>query len=621
MNRPVCALGIAATMLVACRSPTQISVTVQTKDVACSAVTTTSFTSGELVVVEDAPPTTESTTCSGDGHLGTLVLVPSEDDNAEVGFKVVTALNGESVETCAKNGAGNANCIVARRAIRYLPHTPLNVIVDMTLACEGVVCDPHSTCVNAFCKNATISDPSACEGSGCDSSVLAPAPDAGIDATVPDATVDAAVADATTDATLPSEAGDASSEDAALPDSSEPIEAATFDAMVVGCDLGGLQQGAPYPMEAYCPNGRSRSPLVGPAKTPTPVQKWSVDLNGYGYASPSISADGTIYVASVGLPSNLDSGNGYSGGAVQALHPDGGPYWTYAPDAGASFDQVPVIAADSTLRFWDLAGPDYTVLALDGSVRTLVRESAGARGGVTIVSGGTMYLPNGNGDFLALDNDGGVLWSVPGITDDFCFPSVGANGVIFSEDDRSKANAFLPDGSVLWPSTIDSGANEAGAALYLSPVVVAPDGTLRLYDGNGFLWSLDPQTGQGIWDKPFANAGDIGGLAVSDDGTTYLGTREGLFAIEPTAGGTVHTALGSFGAPVIDANGDVYAFCNNTDVCSFDSALVLRWDVPLLSPLGYDPGAKPVIGPGGMLYIITTNVHVAGKLHAIGAGP
>ena len=95
MARPaLSAMALPALLALAgCESPTQISVVVQT-DVACSSVSATSLTAGELGAIENAPPTTESSTCSA-GHLGTVVLVPSGSESEEVAFKVVTSLNGE----------------------------------------------------------------------------------------------------------------------------------------------------------------------------------------------------------------------------------------------------------------------------------------------------------------------------------------------------------------------------------------------------------------------------------------------------------------------------------------------------------------------------------------------
>jgi formylglycine-generating enzyme required for sulfatase activity len=195
----------------------------------------TSFTSGELGAIESLPPTSESTECTGT-HLGTVVLVPSSAGNdATVGFKIVTALDGETASACSgAAAAGNPKCIVERRALNYIPHTPLEVIVDMTAACEGQICDAQSTCVNGVCVNAVIPDPASCEGSGCGEGVLGPVPDdGGYDATV------GASSDASTDA--PTDAPtDANDSGAATPDSG--ADAGTDSGSVVATCTPGAQQ-------------------------------------------------------------------------------------------------------------------------------------------------------------------------------------------------------------------------------------------------------------------------------------------------------------------------------------------------------------------------------------------
>jgi formylglycine-generating enzyme required for sulfatase activity len=208
---------VLAALLPACRSPTQISVDVVT-DVPCGQVTITSFTSGELGAIESLPPAAESTACTGN-HLGTMVLVPSSaGDGANVAFKIVTALDGESASACSGTAAaGNPKCIVERRALNYIPNDPLEVIVDMSAACEGKICDAQSTCVNGACVNAVIPDPSSCEGAGCGDTVLVPLPDAGgVDATL-DASSDAPT-DASSDAPIDAPI-DANDSGAATPDS------------------------------------------------------------------------------------------------------------------------------------------------------------------------------------------------------------------------------------------------------------------------------------------------------------------------------------------------------------------------------------------------------------------
>ncbi|HEY2408770.1 MAG TPA: hypothetical protein VGI10_22345 [Polyangiaceae bacterium] len=152
--------------ILACRSPTETVIEVAT-DLPCSAGPETSISVGPLSSLELRPAAAFSTACQpSTGHVASLVLVPSGDKDAEFAFKVVLAHEGKSVDDCQPPSYGRG-CIVARRALRYLPHERLTVPVDMRADCDGIACQPTETCVHARCVSAIIPDPTTCEGSGC----------------------------------------------------------------------------------------------------------------------------------------------------------------------------------------------------------------------------------------------------------------------------------------------------------------------------------------------------------------------------------------------------------------------------------------------------------------------
>jgi outer membrane protein assembly factor BamB len=454
-------------------------------------------------------------------------------------------------------------------------------------------------------ENATIPDPSECEGTGCNQTVLGPEADSGVDASFVDATVgDATVADGTvSDATAVDAASETSTADA-VADSPAPVEAGRFlDA--APCDMGGLQPGSPWPMAGNCPNGRARSPLVGPA---SPVFKWSLVLqSGFAFGGATIGADGTVYVGTSGTTET-----GIDGGVIEALSPDGGVQWVYSPAGGAIFDQTPAIAADSTLRFWDYNAGTYNVLALDGSVLQS-SPSIPCRGGVTIVSGGTIYTPDDEADLCAFNEAGVERWSVPGPSGDYAHPSVAADGTIFSDNGSSLLAGIFPDGGQRWSVSLDAGSG-------LSPIVVAPDGTLRVIGGDGYLYSLDPTTGGVLWRTYVDVAGTLGGMAISDDGNTYIGTRTQLVAIDLAGhpAGSIVVNGGTF-LPIVDANGDVYTACDaGNQLCSYNHALTAqRWSVTLPGFPGVSVDT-PIIGPGGMIYTLAGQTYFTGVLYALG---
>ena len=201
LRLPRVLLLLATLPLVSCRAATEIRVEVTT-DVPCTPRTSTIIAVGTVGSVEAKIPTTSTLSCA-DGHIGSLVIVPSGDDGAEVAIRVVTA-SGKEPELCA--GDGYAGCIVARRAVRFLPHTALTMRVALRGSCTGVACvgdGDFSTCVNGRCVAATIPEPGACTGSGCGEGQL-PA-EGSTDAGTPDGSPK--------DASTP-EAGDAGGTDA-----------------------------------------------------------------------------------------------------------------------------------------------------------------------------------------------------------------------------------------------------------------------------------------------------------------------------------------------------------------------------------------------------------------------
>ena len=163
----------------ACRSPTQIVFELST-DGPCHTVSApierrqTAITLGRRGKIETATKSTaETEQCDpATGQIGTIVAVPSGDNNEEIGARIVSAL-GKSPADCAAGGDGQ--CIVARRAVRFIPNRSLTIPIFLGQSCAGIVCDPDSTCDKGLCV------PLGCAGEGtC-------AADGGADASPPDA--------------------------------------------------------------------------------------------------------------------------------------------------------------------------------------------------------------------------------------------------------------------------------------------------------------------------------------------------------------------------------------------------------------------------------------------------
>lgn len=162
----VLALAFGAVVASGCRDPTQITLTLHT-NAACSDVAGTAISVGGPDEVESLAPVATTSTCTPDpdgGEIGSLVLVPANADDAAVGVKVTLSV-GDTLETCL--APPYDDCIVARRSLRYIAHSPLTLPVDLSLDCQGKFCDALTTCIGGVCVDAQI-DPNACIApSGC----------------------------------------------------------------------------------------------------------------------------------------------------------------------------------------------------------------------------------------------------------------------------------------------------------------------------------------------------------------------------------------------------------------------------------------------------------------------
>jgi hypothetical protein len=155
--------------LVTCVQPTEIVIEVST-NVSCDVVRANHVSirlghATDSLTAANANVATETDACDA-GFIGTLVTTPSGARDEELGIAVVMGVT-QATSACDVDASG---CISARRALRYLPATPLRLPILLDVDCLGVSCAPNTTCANGFCVPVT----SICDGSAC------VAPDAGV---------------------------------------------------------------------------------------------------------------------------------------------------------------------------------------------------------------------------------------------------------------------------------------------------------------------------------------------------------------------------------------------------------------------------------------------------------
>jgi outer membrane protein assembly factor BamB len=572
------AVAALASAPVACRTATEVTIDVTT-DIACVDARGSSVTVGRLGSdggIEDKPAASTSMRCDA-GRLGALVIVPSGASDDEVAFKIVMGFTRQ-VESCVvPYGKG---CIVARRALRFLPHAGVTVPVVMRSSCDGIACRESETCVRGECRDARIPDASQCGGAGCGEERLAAI---GGDGGVPDGGVsDGGSPDA-------NEAGkDAGGADGGV---------TTVD----GCDMRGLQAGAAWPMGGYCPSLRRRSPYRGP--TTTPRVQFNQMHGASGAFAVVIDASGVLYVAT-------------QDARVLALDPATGvprwsnPFVATTADGGAASGITTnmAIGVDGTIY----VGSTYGIHAIDPATGTArwpaPYAAAGPRWGLGVDATGALIFTNNTPVVEAVRTGATPVqkWFYSG-SSAFGPPAVDVNGNVFFASDDGILRMLDSTGALVRPIAI--------TGLSSDTVVVARDGTLRVQSDPARKLFARTVTGAFVFDAPTGL--EPNDLAVADDGTNYLGLDDGtLHAIGPTGvepWTPFGAGLGNF-SPTIGADGTIYfmaAAGSNHVVYALSPAGTKLWELTLPSTAGDAPGGVS-IGANGWLYFATSSGHVFG---------
>ena len=373
---------------------------------------------------------------------------------------------------------------------------------------------------------------------------------------------------------------------------------------------GGLAVPAsPWPEADYDARRSSGTSSVGPSSARV---RWTRSLGAGVGQGLVIGVDGIILQAS-------------DDGVLHGINPPSGQdNWTFS------------------------AGAAYTVRGADG-----VQLSTSP----AVLRGGTILWPGPRDTLYALNENGGLLWSLrlPGQP---LSPAIGADGRIYVADQSGRLTALqvtstshrtlwtlelggrddasptiAPDGTIYSASGSDLVAvrDEGAAAMVVrrfaagapveTPAAVAPDGTVVLGAGGGAgidaagtrLWSLAG--------RPAAAGPNPGYSAatVRPDGIAYLGDDHGrVTAVRAATGATVYTsqAVAQAIAPaitttvVVDSRGDAYFATSSGHIYGLDPQGRRMFELDAGAPIL----ASPVISGDQTLYVATT----AGTLYAIG---
>ena len=244
---------------------------------------------------------------------------------------------------------------------------------------------------------------------------------------------------------------------------------------------------------------------------------WELQLGGFISSSPALGANGTIYVAT-------------GDGRLHAITPGGGRLWTFDVSAFAPPDapiplifSSPAIGVDGTLYFGTHDRHVYAVSA-EGNFRWAFPTLGAVFSSPAIGRDGTIYVGSGDQRLYAIGGDGTRKWDffTNGPVD--ASPAVGADGTIYFASDRS-FYALRPDDAgdrLRWRRDINTGS--------ISSAAVRADGTIIFGADDGVVRALNPSDGSDKW--RFDTRSGQGNLIesspiVAPDGSIFIGSFDG----------------------------------------------------------------------------------------------
>ncbi len=337
-------------------------------------------------------------------------------------------------------------------------------------------------------------------------------------------------------------------------------------------------------------------------------------------ASAVIDSNGILYAAD-----NSESQNsGNPAGAVYAIDPGAGePLWSYHP--GDHFFCTPTLGADGTLYVAGMSGKVYALTSGDSGGSLLWSRSTGDefKSSVSIGPDGTLYVASVKGTIYAISGGptgGAVLWTFSNtVAEQFlCTPSIGSDGTLYVASNNQDVLALSggpSGGAILWTCPIGQNVTDSPS--------IGSDGTLYVEDNGGGVHAISggPSGGSLLWT---CSTGDSfsGCPAIGSDGNLYVAGNKGVvYAISGgVLGGSQLWSYGTgdlfFGSGALASDGTVYVEGAKGSIYAISGGSLggsLLWKVPGLNLDSYR--GSPAIDSNGTVYVLGLN----GTVAALGA--
>ena len=353
---------------------------------------------------------------------------------------------------------------------------------------------------------------------------------------------------------------------------------------------------------------------------------WQSDYIGsVEYNAPALSQDGeTVYITS-------RSPDDASVGALAALDvEDGELLWQVTTPGGISIMSSPLVGTDGTVYFGSRNTYLYAINP-DGTEQWRYKTGGGIDATPSLGDDGTVYVGSMDGYLYAINPDGTQKWRYATVGDVRAMATIGSDGTLYFGDSSGRVYAVDMDGIEQWNVSL------AGGDILESPII-GRDGTLYVgtYFYAGRFYAIQGQnppeepaspwpmyghdtrnTGLSAYQGPaatqytkwsFAVAKSVSTSVMGPDGTIYMGTHNGLYAVNPD--GTIKwTFVGVLAqvnsTPAVDSDGTIYVGIGGY-LYAIAPDGTERWK----QATGWHIISPPTIAMDGMIYVGDRDGHV-----------
>jgi outer membrane protein assembly factor BamB len=325
---------------------------------------------------------------------------------------------------------------------------------------------------------------------------------------------------------------------------------------------------------------------------------WEFEANdAFGFSSPAISPNGTIYVGS-------QDGNLY------ALTPNGKEEWAF--DTGAIIDSSPAISPNGTIYVGSVNGKLYAVTPA-GQKEWEFPTGDDIVSSPALDANGTIFVGSYSDKLYAIRPDGSQKWAFDAGSDIVSSPAVSENGTVYVGSENLTVYAITPSGAKEWEFN-------ASDAVFGSPAI-SQDGVIYIGSDDSSLYALAPDGSQ-KW-KFSTYLAICSAPAISSNGTIYVGSYDfALYAITPDGQMEWEYLTSSFieSSPAIAEDGTIFVASWDGRVHAVSPDGERKWVFPADPygdlPLFHAMQASPALAKDGTVYIGA----VDNKFYAIEGG-